>query len=558
MLRRTDFSTDRYLILALAVGAALVLNGIWWGWVEDWNPNQMVFRGLIGVEGRGFLEPEDFLKPPFHTYLNFFLSVLPIKLAERLIEFLTGRHQNLGPIILMWSRLIQLSLFIGIIYLSYRIVARFASSAAARIVALLTASSAGLVVQAHFLTADIPVTFWMLASFSLAQSILYTGRMRDYVLAGFVAGVATATKYNGLAVGVAIPIFHLFANRSAPLVSTALDRRLVCGVAMVAIGFVVANPYAVLDFHGFASDFMYNYTTTPVWGGNEEGSGYIKFLLAIPEIIGWPLAVTTALALVCVIVELRRALLAQQGNLLAALGVFALYFWKFGASPRVEVRFVVPIIPFVMISTAPFWSWLVERFRYVAVSLVAVVTMYNMVASYWVGRRFATDPRMAAQSWVAAEVPDGSVMESSRYAPKWNLYPGINISDVRMPMLSGRNRKFSNLFRSNPSLLRAVHARESDAAVEWYRPAALAARGPDFVAVDSHFIRRFLNQGALTGSLYPETRDFFTELLAEHLGYLVVFDRSARESPPWLYPKEISSVDNRIVILQRQRVGGDH
>src|SRR5262249_2228756 len=150
----------------------------------------------------------------------------------------------------------------------------------------------------------------------------------------------------------------------------------------------------------------------------------------------------------------------------AALGICALYFWKFGSFPRAEVRFVVPIVPFILISTAPFWSRLVTRFRYVAVSSVTVVTIYNMVASYWVGRQFAGDPRMAAQSWVAAEVPAGSIMESSSYTPNWNLYPGINIKDIRMPWLSGRNRLLSSVFGSNPSMLRALHARESDAGVE--------------------------------------------------------------------------------------------
>src|SRR5262245_17125672 len=129
-VRRTDLVADRYLILALVVGVALVLNGIWWGWVECcWNPDQMALRPLIGTGG-GYLEPVDFLKPPFHTYLNFFLSVLPIRFAERLVKFLTGTDPNFGPIVLWWSRLIQVSLFMGIICLSYQIVARFTSPAA--------------------------------------------------------------------------------------------------------------------------------------------------------------------------------------------------------------------------------------------------------------------------------------------------------------------------------------------------------------------------------------------------------------------------------------------
>jgi hypothetical protein len=429
-----------YLALAVVLAAVLVLNGIWWGWVEEWNPDQMVFKGLIGVKGRAFLEPETFLKPPFHTYLNFFLSKLPIRGAERTIKFFTGVQPDLAFVVLWWSRVIQLFLFVGTVLLSYRIVDRFAGSAAAGILALLTASSAGLVMDAHFLTADIPVTFWMLASFALAQSILYTRRMRDYGLAGFLAGLATATKYNGLAVAVAIPIFHLFTNRPVTLVNMVFDRRLLCGAAMVGIGFVIANPYAVLDFPSFRSDFMYNYITTPVYSGRLDGSGYVKFMLAIPEIVGWPLAVATGLALVYVLVELRGASLEQRGSVLAALGVFALYFWKFGAPPRVPVRFVVPIIPFLMISTGPFWSALLERFRHVAVCFVVVLTMYNVLASYWVGRRFAMDPRMAAQSWFAAEVPAGSMVESSRFTPQWNLYPGIKVKDIRMPMVSGRKR----------------------------------------------------------------------------------------------------------------------
>src|SRR5262249_4679484 len=147
----------------------------------------------------------------------------------------------------------------------------------------------------------------------------------------------------------------------------------------------------------------------------------------------------------------------------------------------------------VLISTAPFWSKFVKRFRYAAISFVVVATLYNVAASYYVGRRFAADPRMAAQSWVTSEIPSGSVMESSEYTPRWNLYPGINVKDVRMPWLSGRNRLLSNLFRSDPSMLGAVHARESDAALQWYRPAALSARAPDFVVVDTLYTRRFVD-----------------------------------------------------------------
>ena len=55
-------SIDRFLLLALVAGAAFTLNGIWWGWVECWNPDQMALRSLIR-QGRGFLEPAEFAHP---------------------------------------------------------------------------------------------------------------------------------------------------------------------------------------------------------------------------------------------------------------------------------------------------------------------------------------------------------------------------------------------------------------------------------------------------------------------------------------------------------------
>jgi hypothetical protein len=50
--------------------------------------------------------------------------------------------------------------------------------------------------------------FWMLAAFVCCQRIFERGRWQDYLLAGLLTGVAAATKYNGLGVGVAIPAAH--------------------------------------------------------------------------------------------------------------------------------------------------------------------------------------------------------------------------------------------------------------------------------------------------------------------------------------------------------------
>ena len=539
-------AADRYLMLALALAAAFALYGIWWGWVESWNPDDMAFRSLFAYR---VLEPFDFQKPPFHTYVNFILSVLPFKILTVIGNAITGTTWNLGPEKLWWSRLIQISFFLGIIYLSFKVAYRFAGSAAARIVALITATSAGLLVQTHFLTADVPVTFWMLASFYAAQSIVFNERMRTYVVAGLLVGIATATKYNGLAVGLAIPVFHFYAHRDKPFWRMLFEKRLVVGVAMVVVGFIAANPYAILDYPRFAADFAFNYAVTPVYGGGESNQyGFGAFLLAVPDIIGWPVTLVIAIGAVYAIGRLRQGNLAESATVAAALAVFALYFIQFGRAPRIEVRFVVPVVIYLLIASASFWSSAIPRYRRAAMALVAALIVYNAVACFWVGKRFAEDPRMQAQAWVAFNVPAHSTIESTPYVPHWNLYWGVDINDVRSPVVSGRAVALSHVFKSNESMMEEISRRESDAGVQWYKPESLKQRDPQFVALDSMYFNRFLEEYALD---YPRMQSFVTDLLANRLGYHKVYDRAARSSPIWLYPREITYLDNEMVILRR-------
>ncbi len=536
-------------LTAVILAAVLVAYGIWWGWGESWNPDEMAFRYIFN--GGRLLEPSDYKKPPFHTYTNFLLSVGPFNALQLAGKAITGQKWNITPAMLTWSRILQLLMFVGIVYATLRISARFAGDRAAAIVALLTATSAGIVLQAHFLTADVPVLLWMLVAFYVSQSILFDGRMRTYLFAGLWVGVATATKYNGLAVGLAIPIFHFYANRERPWRSILFDRRLFAGVALVIVGFVLANPYSVLDFQRFAADFAYNYAVTPVYNGaNASHYGFGVFLHYIPDIIGWPATAACALACVFAITRLRSASREERASVAAALGVFLLYFLEFGRPPRIETRFVLPVVSFLLIASAPFWAVALSRYRVFGATAAVALLAYNILASYYVGKRFSEDPRMLVQAWLRANVPAHETVESSTYTPRWNRHAGIDIDDVRMPTVSGRKRVLSRVFAANESMLEDISSREQEANLNWYAPGALTQRRPAFVAVDSMFYDRFLNlRGA--GGDYPEINRFVNDLLANKLGYHVVFDRTTQASPAWLYPRDMDFVDNRMVVLAR-------
>ncbi|HEY3516780.1 MAG TPA: glycosyltransferase family 39 protein [Gammaproteobacteria bacterium] len=537
---------DRALWAAAILAAALVAGGMWWGGAEHWNPDQMALRSVT-LPDRLPLEPSGFLKPPFHTYVVFFATVLPQKIFENGLQALTGSPQNFGPSILWFARSIQLAIFVGMVWVVYSIVRRGSGLGAARATALLMATAAGFILQAHFLTADVPVTFWMLLAFLFAQSLNRTGRLRDYVLAGLLTGVATATKYNGLAVGIAIPVFHALANRSVPFHRMAFDRRLVISMFMVVGGFIVANPFAVITYSKFLSDFVYNYVTTPVFDGTDPSeTSYFQFLRRSVEILGWPLFVATLFGAALSLARVRRQASAELATTLAAAAVFVLYFWKFGGFPRLEVRFVLSAIPFLLIAAGPGFGWFARVRPRLAVAALALIVAYNVYASLWVDYRFAADPRMASFQWIARNVPAGATIEASAYTPDWRSRLGVEF--VRMPTVTGRYQRLSEMFADDPALIARLRSRDSDENVPWYDAAALRERNPDFVAVDSLYYDRFY---ANAESDYATIKRFFDDLLAEKLGYEIVYDESSTESPRWLYPKEMVFVDNRLVILKR-------
>ena len=81
---------DRVLLVSLFLTLAFSLEGINWGRDECWNPDQIALRSLFRKNKPPF-EPSTFTKPPFHTYLTYFL-------VERWVPILEGLREEAAKI----------------------------------------------------------------------------------------------------------------------------------------------------------------------------------------------------------------------------------------------------------------------------------------------------------------------------------------------------------------------------------------------------------------------------------------------------------------------------
>src|SRR5450432_2074998 len=97
--RRLARKVDPWLAAVLIAASLFCLRGIGWGRVEDWNRDQMALRDLDGMR------PTFFQKPPFDTYLNHLLVLIPVHAAETVTERITRTKQKWNDVRLIGSRL---------------------------------------------------------------------------------------------------------------------------------------------------------------------------------------------------------------------------------------------------------------------------------------------------------------------------------------------------------------------------------------------------------------------------------------------------------------------
>ena len=551
-LKQSILGIDRILLAALLLCFGLSLYGIT---VKYNNPDQMAFLPLF-LEGKHPFNPGWFDKPPFHTYFNYFLSVLPISALSNAFDLSIQTEEILKTI---WSRLLTKFMLLTVIGLLYYNARKSYDVFSARLIALIAATTAGFIAYSHFLTVDIPVMFWMLVAFTFSHSLMYERKLSSYLLAGFFTGIAAATKYNGVAIGFSIVVAHVLSywtqsRNSIPWKEIFLNKNLFAGLLMVLVGFMAGNPFAVLDYPAFSSGFIYNYMVAPVYEG-QMGNSFVRFFGRMIEIIGVPFFVVSGvsflfgLAAVC----FGKHEWKGRGTFLLCLSVLIPYYIEFGLFPRLETRFVLPIMPLWFLLSGFLWEKL-QPYKFSLGLLLFSLVGYNLICSLYVGWRFLDDPRLHAETWVKENMPAGSTVEKDIYSPTWMYMPEVEAEVTVMPFVTGREKLFEVLFPNNEFINGTEEDRlRAEKMIDWFSEVELMARSPDYVVVNSLYYQRFIQPG-IRRDLYLSINKYFSYLLSEKFDYHIVFDQESQNVPAWVYPRDIDFTHNRVTILVKNEI----
>jgi 4-amino-4-deoxy-L-arabinose transferase-like glycosyltransferase len=415
--RRTETA---WLVAIVALGAILRLYPVWFGLPYlNARPDETVALGHAVAVMRGDLNPHFFHWPSlaFYLFAAIFTVVSDLYGAVGPPGGLTDAgYFIVGRIVVA---LAGTATIVVLFHLGRRVADAWTGLASAAFLAVAILH----VRESHFAMTDVLMTLLATGSLALlvrAVDLSQAGPAagRWFAAAGFVGGLAASTKYSAAAVIAAMAAAQVawFARSPRLLFDLGAWMPSVLFTAALALGFLVATPYAILDSRAFTTDLLFDFTHLSAGHAVNVGRGWLYHLrYSLLYGVG-PL--TCVAAITGVIPTLRF-----HGLRGVAVVAFALAFYaSVGSGLTVFFRYVLPLVPvvclFAAVAVRLAAGWMAAKTRLSASAamtlLVGILAAWPLANSVRFDALLArTDTRAIAGEWLRARVrPDDALHEA--------------------------------------------------------------------------------------------------------------------------------------------------
>lgn len=416
------------MLVILIFATLLRLWGIDFGLPYANHPDESRFvMTAVKIIQTGDFNPGWFLQPTLYAYSS--VGVLMIYFLMGVSQGVFMSVQDLFcPDYHFWGKIAYpgeflvprlLTALLGVlsIWAVYELGRRMFNRRVGLLAALLTALSYHHVSSSHFVTTDVPATFFALVTVIYSWLVWKEGRTRWYILAGLFAGLTASTRYNvGL---VVFPLFVAHFLRWFDHKVYGLSASFVAGVLACVAGFLVGTPYALFDLPNFLDGLAYEAGHHLNVGhiGAEGNAGWWLFEHLMIGSERWLTAVGILGSLVLAKRDWRRMLF---------LLCFPVSYYVMMSRSLVRFeRFLVPVMPFLALSAALFLDQVVRprlsKLRWARVSFWGIVILLCLEPAVSVAlydyRLTLEDVRVTAAHWMELNLPADAVVAVERFGP---------------------------------------------------------------------------------------------------------------------------------------------
>jgi hypothetical protein len=454
-------------VAAIVVGAfALRLWGIRNGlpYVYNADENAHFVPRAVGMFGHSY-NPNYFVNPPGYTYLIHAAFDVWFGGRAGVGNALATDRTSVFEVARVVAALLG-TLAVGLLAWAGR---RMLGAAAGLIAAALLAVAFLPVHYSHLALNDVPTLAPVCLSLVGVAIVYARGSLGGYALAGLGLGLACATKYTAGILVLTIAAAALATPAGGPRL-----RGLGLAAALALVGFVAANPYAVLDFSAFRDGLSHQSEASGDGGGKlglSTDSGFVYYLSTTTWGLGWLPALFALGGAVGLAFRDRR--------LFAVLVPAPLVFLVFmGIQDRFFARWLLPVYPLLCLLAAWAAVALAARVRrrpaLVAAGIGALLCLQGLVFSVHNDIALSRpDTRQLARDWMVANVPIRSKVVVEPFVPaawaadaqsvrdgtgngfRWNKWPTTRAPDA----LGGGVIRFEDYERFTRPALIGAYAR---------------------------------------------------------------------------------------------------
>ncbi len=436
--RRPADLNSSHVGLALALVAAAMLR--FWALAQGVPFALGVDEPEVMERAVRMMKTGDF-SPHFFDYPSFYMYV---QAAVAVVRFVFGAMRGLWgglaqaptEVFYVWGRAVTAIVGTATVWVVYRAGMRWGARTA-----LLAAVMIGVmplhVRESHYALTDVPATFLVMLTLLLSLRAHERATVWSFALAGAAAGLAGATKYNGV-LAILMP---LLACIMTPAVRPSRPVAMLWIIGGMLLAFLLAAPYTLIDLPTFLNQFarLASEYRAPAVSLDPVWQTYFKHLRIA---LDWPGVI---LIVAGIVFGFWRTLRGPERLKWVLVTVFPLVYFRFVSNQNIAYfRYLLPLIPFLSLLAAAAVVWIVDWLRQIDLprpvrSLVTVgLTLaaiappaYNAIAYDADAAKVWTTQQ--AYEWIRRELPPGtSIRLEGSLAIKLPTYRTSYVKQLRL------------------------------------------------------------------------------------------------------------------------------
>ncbi len=413
------------VVLAMAIGFRLA--GIGWSLPFLFHPDEPNYlRIVLRMMQTGDLNPHVFDYPSLFYYLSL-VALVPYYLVGAALGIFHSPLSALGPQIVglgvasvpfpavVWLPRFVMALagILTVLAVFGIVIKRSQSLIVAVVAASILAFSPASIIAAHFFRPDTLAALFALLAVYSATRMLQVPRLRMYLLAGAMSGLAIAAKYNVWPVILSIIVGHIFVPRS----QRHFRNLIAAGIACIGATFI-ASPFVILDLpKALAATGIDIWRYFTLGHAGSEGTPSLVWYLTIllkeePAL--------TILGTAGFIIGVRR----RDRATWISLAFSAVYFAQFAAAIVYTRLALVPLLPLLAVESASAIDFVRSLFfrrpmmRWFATAGVITLLLIQLTQAVRATQIFTlTDVQTVAGQWIVDKLPQGSRIALEGYTP---------------------------------------------------------------------------------------------------------------------------------------------